>query len=74
MFQSQNNQRLSLDQVNRLIAPQDGPLCELPSKADVVIIGAGPIGLTAANLLGSLGISTVLLEQNVATADLPRAK
>ena len=73
MFQSQNNQRLSLDQVNRLIAPQDGPLCELPSKADVVIIGAGPIGLTAANLLGSLGISTVLLEQNVATADLPRA-
>jgi 3-(3-hydroxy-phenyl)propionate hydroxylase len=73
MLQLQNNQRLSLEEVNRLIAPQEGPVSVLPTAADVVIVGAGPIGLTAANLLGSMGIRTVLVEQNAATADLPRA-
>lgn len=65
--------RLALEDVQRLIAPQEGPTCDLPSSADVVIIGAGPIGLTAANLLGSMGIDAVVLEQNAVTADLPRA-
>src|SRR5215472_2077549 len=39
----------------------------------VVIIGAGPTGLTAANLLGQYGIEALLVERNDALSDLPRA-
>src|SRR5215472_14408462 len=39
----------------------------------VVIIGAGPTGLTAANLLGQYGIETLLVERNTGLSDLPRA-
>ncbi len=39
----------------------------------VVIIGSGPIGLTLANLLGRLGIKTLLVERNTATVQEPRA-
>lgn len=40
---------------------------------DVVIAGAGPTGLTLANLLGLYGVRTLLLEQNKATVGEPRA-
>lgn len=40
---------------------------------DVVVVGAGPIGLTLANLLGVYGVSTLVLERNPAPADAPRA-
>jgi 3-(3-hydroxy-phenyl)propionate hydroxylase len=33
-------------------------------NASVVIVGAGPTGLTAGNLLGIAGIDTVILERN----------
>lgn len=39
----------------------------------VTIVGAGPIGLTLANLLGTYGIPAVLLELNLTTVQLPRA-
>src|SRR5579862_7447456 len=39
----------------------------------VVIVGAGPTGLTAANLLGQYGIETLLVERNAALSDIPRA-
>ena len=39
----------------------------------VVIVGAGPVGLAAANLLGQDGIETLILERNSATVDHPRA-
>ncbi|GER88692.1 3-(3-hydroxy-phenyl)propionate/3-hydroxycinnamic acid hydroxylase [Dictyobacter vulcani] len=39
----------------------------------VVIVGAGPTGLLAANLLGQAGIETVLLERNLDLTDHPRA-
>lgn len=39
----------------------------------VVIVGAGPVGLAAANLLGSYGVETLVLERNAATVDIPRA-
>ncbi|MBV9615221.1 MAG: FAD-dependent monooxygenase, partial [Ktedonobacteraceae bacterium] len=45
----------------------------LPSKASVVIIGAGPTGLTAANLLGLAGIETLVIEHNADICDFPRA-
>jgi 3-(3-hydroxy-phenyl)propionate hydroxylase len=38
-----------------------------------IIVGAGPTGLTLANLLGSYGVETLILERNPATMDIPRA-
>lgn len=32
--------------------------------ADVAVIGAGPTGLTIANLLGTFGVSVVLVERS----------
>ncbi len=39
----------------------------------VVIVGAGPTGLAAANLLGMAGIKTWLLERNTDLSDCPKA-
>ena len=39
----------------------------------VVIVGAGPTGLTLANLLGVYGVRCVLIERNAATVHEPRA-
>jgi 3-(3-hydroxy-phenyl)propionate hydroxylase len=39
----------------------------------VLIIGAGPTGLTAANLLGLYGIDTLLIERNTELNGFPRA-
>src|SRR5882757_10703028 len=64
---------LSLEQIRELIKSIAGPSGRGTSDADVVIVGAGPIGLTAANIMGSLGISTILLERNGLTSDMPRA-
>jgi 3-(3-hydroxy-phenyl)propionate hydroxylase len=40
---------------------------------DVAIVGAGPTGLTLANLLGAAGIRVVLVERNDTTVQEPRA-
>lgn len=39
----------------------------------VAILGAGPTGLTLANLLGTMGVRTCLIERNAATVEAPRA-
>ncbi len=52
---------------------RSGISCELPSRCDVAIIGAGPIGLMMANLLGTAGIDVVLIERNVGLVGQPRA-
>lgn len=44
-----------------------------PLYADVVIVGAGPVGLTTANLLGLAGIKVALIEKNEKPYDIPRA-
>lgn len=41
--------------------------------APVVVVGAGPVGLTVANLVGQDGIDVLLVERNSATVDHPRA-
>lgn len=41
-------------------------------KVDVAVIGAGPVGLTAAHLLQKLGISSVVFERNASTSFHPR--
>jgi 3-(3-hydroxy-phenyl)propionate hydroxylase len=40
---------------------------------DVAIVGAGPTGLTLANLLGQSGRRIALIERNASTVDEPRA-
>ena len=39
----------------------------------IVIVGAGPTGLAAANLLGMAGIQTLVLERNATISDCPKA-
>ena len=64
---------LTLAETLALIAPVDGPQDPCPRSVDVVIVGAGPVGLTVANLLGSYGIDCLLIEQRAETSDLPKA-
>jgi 3-(3-hydroxy-phenyl)propionate hydroxylase len=45
----------------------------LPLRCQVAIIGAGPIGLMFANLLGAAGVDVVVLERNPDLLGLPRA-
>ena len=45
----------------------------LPSDCDIAIIGAGPVGLFMANLMGLAGHRVVLLERNEGLCPLPRA-
>lgn len=42
-------------------------------STDVLIVGAGPTGLLLANLLGSMGVRTTLVERNEHTVLEPRA-
>ncbi len=38
-----------------------------------LVVGSGPTGLLTANLLGRYGVSTLLVERNASTSDLPKA-
>ncbi|MFF5143052.1 bifunctional 3-(3-hydroxy-phenyl)propionate/3-hydroxycinnamic acid hydroxylase [Streptomyces sp. NPDC013157] len=57
--------------------PHPEPRRRLPStaplEADVLVVGAGPTGLTAAHLLGSLGVRVLLVERNPTTSDDAKA-
>ncbi len=45
----------------------------LPTFVPALVVGAGPTGLLTANLLGTYGVEALLIEQNAATSDLPKA-
>lgn len=45
----------------------------MTDTCDVAIIGLGPIGATLGNLLGMLGVSTILMDREETTYHLPRA-
>jgi 3-(3-hydroxy-phenyl)propionate hydroxylase len=45
----------------------------MPPHVPVAIVGAGPTGLTLANLLGTYGVPCLVLERNAATVHEPRA-
>jgi 3-(3-hydroxy-phenyl)propionate hydroxylase len=42
-------------------------------RVDVAIVGAGPCGLTLANLLGTYGVTTAVLDREAGILDHPRA-
>lgn len=45
----------------------------LPQHSAIVIIGAGPAGLTTGLLLAEYGVASVILERNQSPMDIPRA-
>lgn len=45
----------------------------MKSESEVVIVGAGPTGLMLGNLLGALGVRTVILERDAEVFPIPRA-
>src|ERR1700682_5536623 len=55
------------------MSPSQDANYELASTCDIAIVGAGPIGLMLANLLGAAGVSVVLVERNAGLVGLPRA-
>ena len=65
--------KLTLRETLALIAPVEGPKDPLARSVDVLIVGAGPVGLTVANLLGSFGVDCLLIEQKQTTSDMPKA-
>ena len=52
---------------------QSGDAFIPPAACQVAIIGAGPVGLMIANLLGAAGVKVVVLERNPGLLGLPRA-
>jgi 3-(3-hydroxy-phenyl)propionate hydroxylase len=44
-----------------------------PIETDVLVIGAGPVGLTLVNLLADLGVKTLLVDRAPSVSDEPRA-
>ncbi|AUX39889.1 monooxygenase [Sorangium cellulosum] len=42
-------------------------------RVDVIVVGAGPVGMTATNLLGQYGIRALLLERDATLTTYPRA-
>ena len=42
-------------------------------ETQVLIVGAGPVGLTLANILGMHGVRTLIVERNASTVGEPRA-
>ena len=50
------------------------PMAPIKRSADVVIIGAGPVGLSAAILLGRFGIDTLVIERRTERSRHPRSR
>lgn len=53
--------------------PCDSPHAQRLPDVPLTIVGAGPVGLTLANLLGHFGVQTLVLEKDSLTPDTPRA-
>ncbi|MFF5010495.1 bifunctional 3-(3-hydroxy-phenyl)propionate/3-hydroxycinnamic acid hydroxylase [Streptomyces phaeochromogenes] len=43
------------------------------NSVDVLVVGAGPCGMTLANLLGVYGVSCILIDRDTEVLDFPRA-
>ncbi|HEV2582535.1 MAG TPA: FAD-dependent monooxygenase [Ktedonobacteraceae bacterium] len=51
----------------------DSAFCPIDESIAVVIVGAGPTGLAAGNLLGMAGVATLIVERNPGLSDIPKA-
>lgn len=47
--------------------------CQTDESVPIVIVGAGPTGLAAGNLLGVAGIPTLIIERNAGLSNIPKA-
>ncbi len=47
--------------------------CQTDESIPIVIVGAGPTGLAAGNLLGVAGIPTLIIERNAGLSNIPKA-
>lgn len=65
--------RLSAAETQALMEAVPGPSGELPREAAVLVAGAGITGLVAANMLGALGVRTVVVERSTHTTSQPKA-
>jgi 3-(3-hydroxy-phenyl)propionate hydroxylase len=54
-------------------AQSNGAPASLPDFVPVIIVGAGPAGITAATMLGQYGISCLVLDRHETVYPLPRA-
>ncbi len=55
-------------------APGEGEMtCQTDESIPIVIVGAGPTGLAAGNLLGVAGIPTLIIERNAGLSNIPKA-
>jgi 3-(3-hydroxy-phenyl)propionate hydroxylase len=45
----------------------------MAERYQVLVVGGGPVGLTAAHLLATLGVDTLLIERNASTSDEAKA-
>jgi 3-(3-hydroxy-phenyl)propionate hydroxylase len=48
-------------------------MMQVAAHYPVAVIGSGPVGLTLVNLLGKLGVQSLLVERNATTVQEPRA-
>lgn len=44
----------------------------MAANHDVVVVGAGPVGLTLVNILGLQGVRTLVVEERATLIDYPR--
>ena len=49
------------------------PSGSLPGSVQVVVVGAGPTGLLAANLLGLYGVDTLVIDMKGEMSQMPKA-
>jgi len=47
--------------------------CQTDESIPVVVVGAGPTGLAAGNLLGEAGLATLIIERNIGLSNIPKA-
>ena len=64
---------LALDPMTAAAAAQAGIPAPGATDVAVLIVGAGPTGLTAAAVLAQLGVPTLTVERHPGTTNLPRA-
>ena len=54
-------------------AQLNAPPCQTDESVPIVIVGAGPTGLAAGNLLGMAGIPALIIERNSGLSNIPKA-